>query len=236
MDEVQEVLKEECKIPFLKILYKNLIYIIIVTILCGAVGAVFGKYVTRPIYTAQCNLVLNVDLTDRDIDGSANNNNTIAKSFLPTILYSIKNDANIFIEANDNYENRTTNGSISSKSFSTSSKESSVICTLLYADVSEEVAKEKLAEIIKSVKNYVKTKGTTLVQASSVSMVETQKDYTVNVSDSFVMYVLVGIAGGLILSAAFFLLLYILDNKVKYPEEIEELTGTSVLAYIENKE
>ncbi len=236
MDEIQEVLKEERKIPFLKILYKNLIYIIIVTILCGAIGAGLGKYVTRPIYTAQCNLILNVDLTDSDANGSANNNNTIAKSFLPTILYSIKNDANIFIEANDNYENRIKNGSISSKSFSTSSNESSVICTLLYADASEEVAKEKLAEIIKSVKNYVKTKGTTLVQASSVSMVETQDDYTVNVSDSFVMYVLVGIAGGLILSAAFFLLLYVLDNKVKYPEEIEELTGTSVLAYIENKE
>lgn len=236
MEETFENEKESRTIPFFRILYKNLLYIIIATVICGVIGAGLGKYLTKPVYTARCNLIFNVDLTGSNVNGTANNNNTIAKSFLPTILYSVQNNANLFIEANDNYENKEKNGNISSKSFSTSCTENSLICSLYYSDLTEDAAKEKLSEVIKSVKNYVATQGTELVQADSVSMIETQKNYTVTVKDGFATYVLVGAIGGLVVSAAFFLILYVIDNKVKYPEEIEELTGTSILAYIENND
>lgn len=234
MDEIQAQLYEERKIPILKILYRNLLFIIIATILFGVLGMGFGKFFAKPVYTAKCNMILAVSLDGVDKNGAANNDNAIAKNFLGTVLYTVKNSATVFEDANADYANKATNGSISAGAFSTSFESGSTIFTMMYTDSSEQAAKEKLAELIKSCKNYIKVNGTTLVQSTYIGIEETQSKYTVDVNDKFVLYAVIGFAGGLILSAGLVLILYIVDNKVKYPEEIEELTETNVLAYIEN--
>lgn len=226
------VVEEERKIPFLKILNRNLLFILIITVICGLAGTVLGIVRAKPVYTAKCNLILNVDLTGSD--EAVNNNNTIAKNFLPTIVMHLRNSAEVFDNANANYTDQK-GGKILYGNFSAKYTEGSTIFTLKYSDSSEALARNKLSAIISSAKTYISSEsGKNLVQADSVSIEETQSDYSVEVSDKYVFYVLAGVLAGIIISVVVALLRFILDNKMKTSSELEKITGVSVLAYIES--
>ena len=55
----------------------------------------------------------------------------------------------------------------------------------------------------------------------------------ININTNRTMYVLVGFLGGLVLGVVVAIMVFVLDNKVKDGYELEEITGSSVIAIIE---
>lgn len=234
------VIERERKIPVLKILLRNIIFIVITTIICGVIGTAAGVIMAKPVYTAKCNLILNVDIkvvnsSGETVNSSANNNNTIAKNFLPTIVTHVSNSAEVFNNANANYAGPQDSGNIVTSNFAVNYSDGSTIFTVQYSDKSEEIAKAKLTALIDSTKTYISSdSGKNLVQADTISIEKTQPEYYVEVSDKFSTFVIIGILAGIAISVVVSILLYLLDNKVKNSAELEELTGVSVIAYIDN--
>lgn len=230
MDERNNIANEEVEkvFPLWHILYKNLVMIIIVTVICGIIGTVVGLVMAKPIYTASSNVMLKVAFYDDKGSTNEINNTTLSKRTLPTVVDTIKSPDVVNV-AKSVYND----DAISYKRIGVSYDDNGLIFTISYTDAKEEDAKLRLESVITAVKKVYKERQSTTF--TDIEFVETQSDYSVTVSSKLTMYILVGILGGAIVAVALALLIFILDNKVKDGYELEDITGSSVIAIIEKQ-
>ncbi len=108
-------------------------------------------------------------------------------------------------------------------------KSTSLIFTLSYTDVSEELASEKLSILVESAaKNLCNS-----MAASNVTLIDTQHENDISISYNRARFVGISAGAGFLLTVGLILLVYVLDNTIKDKKELEELTGIDVLTVIE---
>ena len=223
----ENIQKTQAGIPIWKIIYKNLALIIVITILAGIAGFGYNALKVKPVYTASTSVMLNMTVSDPSLSTNTNNA-TLAKRYLPTIKEVITSPEVI---NKANYE--IGNGKkIKISSVKIRYSDTSLIFSIGYSDLDKELAKEKL-EVLISVAKIVLSQDD-IIQADSIDLIPTQKTYNVSVYDGKIANVATSMVVGLILAIGLVFIMYFMDNTVKDKEEIEELTGVNVIAWVQN--
>ncbi len=212
--------------PLFRIIYRNLLLILIITILFGIGGTVYAYLRVKPSYTATCDVILSVELTNKKED----ENTSLARSFMPTIADLITTRKIMATAAG--YHGLGIYGGAMKISYDTSS----LIFSIGYSDVSIQSATEKLQDVLRAIKEELTTGTEKPINVKSIGFTETQNSFVITSYSDKNLYIVLGVVIGLAVGIIISLLTYILDNKVKDINELEELSGTSVLAMIEKQE
>ena len=124
------------------ILYKKLVWIILAVVLCASLGLGYSFYQNKTTYTATKPVMFVINVTSTNI--SAYNDVGLAKVYLPDVAVMIKTPT--FVEkANERLD---IDSNVSGGAIRVVFTEDSLIFNISYTDVSEEMAKQKLAVII----------------------------------------------------------------------------------------
>lgn len=215
----------EMSFPFFKVLVKNLLLIILVSVLCSLIGLGYSVLRVKPTYTASRSVILRTTL-DQTGQAALANQATLGKMYLPSILEVIKS-TDIISEANENYDNEEEKILVSSVGMEY--EVNSLIFELSYTDKSPELAKEKLEVFIDTVSNEINK----YIKAQDVKLIHTQRESDITKTEYYTNYTLIGLVAGIAISTVIVLLIYALDNTVKSKVEFEEMTGMTVLAFID---
>lgn len=219
--------KTERPFPFLRIIVKNIWFILIFTIAVTAVCAGYAAFIRKPLYTAKKDVIFVTQVVYKDSNGesyiSVRDNLNFAKVYLPTLAANAVSPTYINA-ANEIYGEK---GAIKSSSVSLKYNEDSLIFSLSYTDYSEIVAKDKLSALIQSLDKNVNFMG-----ADEAKVIPVQNDADVAVDNGIVKYSAIGFAVGLVVSVVLSLAVYLLDNTIKDAEELEEITDVNLLARI----
>lgn len=229
--------KVETSVPILSLLYKNILLIVMITVLCALLGLGYGLIKVKPVYTATRTVIFRASVEESS-SSTTITNVSLAQKYLPTVESLIKSP-DVVKKANLKYAtevlkitdelNAAELKYISSGAISVSFGESSLIMTLSYRDLSEKAAIEKL-NILHSTANSELSQ---LPVVDKAMLIDVQNSTTYSVNDGLLSTVAIGSLIGFAISFGVVLLLYALDNTVKDREEFEELTGLNVMAYIE---
>lgn len=233
-------------VTVLNVLRRFWILLVVTTILGLAAGVVYAKVKDKPVYTARESVMFITNVTKLDMSSttagsSSTNNATLAKKYLPDLAVYLKSD--LFVNrANEAYKQEygENAGSISSGGISISYSENSLIFSISYSDSEEQVAKNKLKVLVASSNETIQgadEEGSSiqgLIIGEDLELKPTQNFPTVSVSTRAARITVVATVLGLIVGAAIAAIIYLTDNTVKNRYELENLTGSSVIAYIED--
>ncbi len=214
-----------------KALLKRWFLIVIALIIGLGASIAYSLVKIKPVYTATTSIVLKLAMSDKIESGDNTNNASLAKRNLPTVkecLISSKcaDAANAYY----NVANNTRGSNVFKSGIQVSYGDSSMIFTLGYTDATEELAREKLEAVIVAAPSILAEE----IEAESVDLIPVQKGYDVSASDNKARTIVIGGIAGFVMGVGLALLIYLLDNKVRTKEEIESLTGVTVIAYINN--
>lgn len=217
----------EKQLPLFKIIYKNLLLIILITVLCALLGLGYSVMKVKPTFTASRSVILRTDMNDSATNSSAlTNQASLAKLYLPVVSSVVRSPA-IIEKANDVYKGE--NSKVSAGGVGIRYNENSLIFTMYYTDKDEDTAKAKLEAVISAASDNLRY----YLQAGDVTLIHTQNDSTVSSANSYSRYTLMGAGVGFVIAILLVFIVYVLDNTVKDKQEFEELTGLNVIAYIE---
>ncbi len=214
-----------------KALLRKWFIVVIIAAICAGIAVAYSAIKIKPVYTASTSIVLKMTISDDNNTSTNTNNATLAKKNLPTVKeiiesYSVAEKANEFYnQANSKEGNNVSYGAIN-----VSYGEKSMIFTLSYTDLSKENAGAKLKAVIETAPAILETR----IEAETVDLVPVQNTYSYSSSDRTSTVIIMGVLIGLVLGVGVVLVMYLLDNKVSSREELEQITGANVLAYIEN--
>lgn len=214
--------------PFFRIIYKNLVLIVIITVLCGIVGSTLGVLFSKPVYTKKCDIMLRVNVGYGSVNVS--NNTSIAKDYLPTVAGIIKSPATIELAKEIEGEDKVDNG-IKRSNLSVNYSEDSLIFTISYSDATPELAESRLKKVVAA--TNVMLNEDNLIAVRSIELIELQSNYSETVSDRLSYYILISWIAGVIVSFGVVIMKFLLDNKIKTTVELEHLTDLEVLACID---
>lgn len=228
----------ERRFPFFKILYRNIWFIIIVTILCTALGVFYDVTKTKPYYTSSCDLILSVSLEDDLNSGVKNEQNLsdlgLSKSYVETIKEIILSPVTMNIANQVYLEKHGSNGYIGLGNIAISTQANSLVMGLTYTDGDIKVIDKKLEAVIIAANRVTADEDSEKINAKSIALEPMQNDYEKVTYSNKGAYISIGLIGGLAISVVISCLLYVFDNKVKETSELEHLTGVSILAVISN--
>lgn len=219
-------------IPFLKLLAKNVILIVLITILCGLLALGYSLLKEKSYYTVSQSVILRTSVSSASGSSSQSTNASHGKIYIPMVKASITNPnsvqkiRNLYEEMYPDAEDTINSGLIG-----INYKENSLIFNISYTDISEERAKEKLDVIYIVAREQLKVD----IKADSVDLIltdGTDEVFSVVSQNNTVTNVIIGVLVGFVISAVVVLLIYMFDNTVKDKKEFEELTGVSVLSYL----
>lgn len=214
--------------PFFRILYRNLTLIIIMVSTFVVLGTVYGVFMVKPVYTAKCDAIFYIVLQDSS-SSVQRGTTSLAKSSLPTFSDFIKSP---IVEATA--RKNSNNNSISRGAVSVDYYSDNLIISISYTSATPEDAKEKLDAYIDAASSEFEAKPP-IENAKRISLVKLQNEYIVRESKGGSDYFFLGLVIGLVLGVTISVLRYLLDNKLKDKDELEELTGVSLLSYIDKQ-
>ncbi len=234
MNDNEKMVSTEKAFPFIKLISKNIMLIIIVTILCG--GLFFGYTMLNQqttTYTASCSIIISA----KTQGGTPEKDVLYTQLYLSTIK-NIAEGANMAKTANDYYKDEengyTQSGSISNGNFSFSYNNESLIVKVSYVDVDKDVALEKLDAYIKVLEIELKDNAVgSYINSNKISLIRLQEEFGVRPNNSSSKDALTGVLIGLVLSLAIVFVKYFIAGKIESAEELEEITGSKVLDAIE---
>ncbi len=221
-----------CSLPLLNLFFKKIVLIILICVLCALLGLGYSVLKVKPTYTASRSVILRTTLSS---DGKYDQANqaTLGKLYLSTIPNVIKSPT-IISAANLKYEKFrvSANDKIISGAVGMIYEEDSLIFQFTYRDKTPELAKQKLEILIETVSEKISQ----YIQAKDVKLIHTQRISDVVETQYYTKYTGMGLAVGVVISILIVLMIYMLDNTIKSKDKFEEMTGISVLAYIEKDE
>lgn len=226
--------------PIWRIIYKNVFWIIISVILFTALFFVFSLGVKKSSYIASKEVMISARLDTKEEQGStktvqsATNNATLANLILPTISKALVSPKSIEII------NQTAPSGVivSGGSISFDYSNNSLVCTISYTDENPDEAIKKLDCVLDGFDTWLKesnNKSEKIVWTGVLSLIELQKNAVVSSKSPYLNDAILGAAFGLVIAIVVAVLIYLLDNKVKTSEDIKDITGENVIAYIGNK-
>lgn len=194
---------------FWKVIKANVLALVLMVVISGAIGIGLGFIVAKPNYTAQYNIILKlaVDSEGYSDEQVMSNNTTLAKNYLPTIKDVILSPKTI-IQA------RTYgNADISSKKVGVNYGLDSLIFKLSYKDVSEQGAISKLEDVLTAAQEQL-TEEKPIV-ATEIKLVKTQDNCIITKDDNRSIFIILGFVGGLVIAFGYCLIRVLLEK----PEE-----------------
>lgn len=216
-------------------LYKNLIFILICVVLGGFLGFGANRLFHKPVYTASLKVMFITNITDTSSEGNVGTADvSLAKLYLPETARLIKSADFAFAATQIYQDEYDVNGTIDTEKINVEYNEKILIFTITYKDYSEQEAINKL----KSVKRSAEENLPKSVQAKDVTIKATQSEDSITAvrNSQTVLYVIAGVVVGLILALVKVFISYSLDNSIKSKEELERLTGASLIAVIDNRD
>lgn len=213
--------------PFLKLLYRKLVLVILVTVLLALMGLGYAIYKVKPVYTVSRSFILCMSLSDSQ---SESTNASLGKIYMPQIESVIKSPS-VMQEANELYKERygDAGGAVSSGSVRISYNGGSLIFSFSYSDYDRDCAEDKLSVVYEVSQRALREN----FYGKVVKIVSTNNKVGESVNSGRTKYVVSGALIGAVLSVFIVFVIYVLDNTVKDKKEFEELTGVSVVAYID---
>ena len=216
--------------PLFRLLYKNIVIILLATVigLLGGVGVALLR--AKTTYTATIRVMFVAKYSSSN--ETAGNNMVLAKLYLPNTMDKIKSP--VFIgDANEIYkEEFSGSGTIYGGNVSSSYTEKSLIFSLSYTDYDSEMATQKLKAVIMSAQKNLSNPNFTVAKDASLKEVENAP--TIRKNSNYENYLLIGAVLGLAVSIIFILVRNLLDNTIKDRDAIEELTGIMLLATVDD--
>ncbi len=233
-------------ITVLNVLRRFWILLVVTTVLGLAAGAVYAKVKDKPVYTATKSVVFVINVTEIDVPtgtagSSGTDNAALAKKYLPDIAVYLTSD--LFVKRADAAYKGTYGenaGDISAKKVSVSYSTNSLIFSISYSDAEGNLAKNKLDAVITSSNETIQgadEEGSAiqgLIMGEDVELKSAQNYATVSVSTKTARIIVIATVLGLFIGAVIAAIIYLTDNTVKNRYELENLTGSSVIAYIED--
>lgn len=222
------------KDPVFYLIYKNLVLIIIAALICAGIGLGLGFYRVKPVYTASRTVILRAsvdNVTASSVDSKNKNDVSLAKRLLPNVAADMKNKR-VEEYANETYEGE---GRISRGNVATSYSEDSFVFVISYSDTDEKVVNDKLDAVIRGFNNYLDIDNADyeVIMAKNLRLVSLQNRPSDLVKKyDLALYVTVGAVLGIAAAIAFVFVRYALDNTIKSGEDFENLTGVSVISYV----
>ncbi len=217
--------KETQVISLFEFLRRFVLFIIIATLLCTLAGLGLAKLKDKPIYTASKSVLFFAQIQEGEAD--VNYNTQLSQFLFETAETQIKS-AKYISDANALYGKE---GKISASNIAIdSNSKESLIFTISYSDENLTNAIDKLQAVIDSAKNNLDNY---MLSGGKINFYELQNDTTWSVKDSLSKYLLTGFIIGFIGSVVISIILSFMDKTVKYKEELESLSGASVIAVIE---
>ena len=212
--------------PLWKVLYNNLLLIVIATVVCALIGLAMNFVFSKPVYVAKQTVILRMEIKENSSSQNSDNA-TLAQTYLEDVSNIITNSSDLEKIANESYGDASR---ISRSNIKVEIGEKSMIFSISYSDLDAKLAEEKLLHVIEAAKvvldydNALEAENISLVPTDSIKTIPTTKTTT---------YVIVGAAVGLVLAVLFAILAHMFDNTVKDIDEFEALTETSVLSHVE---
>lgn len=226
-------------LSILALLKSNLIFIIILTIVCGAGYGLYTYKKEVPVYVASKQVILSADLdpeTIKSSSSSALNNATLANMLLPTIASNLKSSKVVNLISSEYIAEKGEKATpINNNAIDVNYTKDGLIFSILYSSLSKDDAMEKLDYIITNfydVFTKFEEMDEKLIPAGEVNLIPVQNDAVISTSSSVGSKTATGAAIGLLLAIAIVVLRYLLDNKVKTEQDIIDITGEGVLAYL----
>lgn len=213
--------------PLIRIIYRNLTLIIALTVICLTIGILYSTVIKKPVYTAKCDTIFKLVFED----GSTSNikEASLAKTSMPTLSDFIKSSAVEKTAREESGDNGISRGAVG-----VNYSKDSLIITVSYTAATSSDAEKKLRAYINAV-NEESNKKTPIENVRIISFEELQNEYVVTESKGGARYIIISLIAGLALGVSIALIRYLLDNKLKDKDELEEITGASLLSYIDKQ-
>ncbi len=218
------------------LLYRKIWIIILATVLCALIALGFNVAFVKPVYTASETVLLVTNVSNSTGTYDPKTDASLAQLYLPETAQLIK--SSYYIDrANEIYAAAHPNApekAVKASGVNVSYGEDIMIFTISYSDTSAKGALEKLKAVVASAQENL-CKDEVGVHASEVALKTTQHPDTQNVSVSNrrMLFLVIGALLGALGSVAVILFVNAIDNTVKTKEDVEELTGASVVAFID---
>lgn len=222
--------KPQSVLRLFKVLYKNIVLIIMGMVLFGLIGYGYAYLNVRTVHTASYSMILRTVVDPTPTGSTAINNASLAKIYVEVLSPAVKS-AEVIDLANEIYNVDGDKTPISGGSASVSTNENSFIFKISYSDYDANIAREKLDALILGMVEKLPEYSV----AEDITLIKVQNGATFSSSNSSMRYIVLGIGAGLVFGVAIALIRFFADNTVKDREEFEEMTGVSVLSHLGKK-
>ena len=224
-------------IPFFKLVKNNLLLMVLIIVLVGLIGTLFGVLYAKPTCKASRSAILRTELQSSSPDAETNNA-SLAFLVIGQLEYHFTSADYIEI-ANEKYLqiNSQAKDKISAGNIIIEYKEESLIFTLSYQDTNKERAINKLKAVFDASEDYFKSHSTPY----NIKLIPTDNAGTddgrfiISENNGLSSYILIGVIAGVILSVVVVLIKGAFDNTVHDKDELEDITGSNMLACIEKR-
>lgn len=231
---------QEKNFLILNLLKRNWLLMAMITVLITLCFVAYSIVFTKPVYTASRSFILRTELVT---GGTEMANGSLAVDVLLPQIEDNFTSQKYNEMANEEYQKdkyvKYDDSTISRSAVGFIYKEGSLIARLSYTDANAKVAVEKLKAVFNTAKSFFTEREND--QAYTIELVPTDNseyDYSrfvVTEKSSMKKFIIFGIIAGLAVSFVIVLIKNSLDNTVKDKRELEDITGTNVLAMINKK-
>jgi capsular polysaccharide biosynthesis protein len=235
--EENNVLKPDKSLSFLKVIYRYVYLIIAFIITTTSIGLAYGLIFVEPVYTVSRSFILSAPVAG----GSASNSAALGKFYI-TQVESLLLTPEYVNMANNQYKELKPDATsrISAKAISVKYNDDSLIFTISFKDTDQDVANAKLHAVYLTALNKLEKD----MSISNLTLIDTEnveidfnnniyKGVTVSVDNGVFKCIIMGFLAGFIISIGMALIAFVLDNTIHDKEEFEQMTGISVIAYVE---
>ena len=224
---------QEKKFPLLKLLKRNWLLIAMITVLVTLLFASYSLFLTKPVYTASRSFILRTELVT---GGTEMENGALAVDVLLPQIEDNFTSQKYNEMANEEYKKdkyvKYNDTAISRSAITFIYKEGSLIARLTYTDSNPKVAVEKLKAVFNTANTFFEAEAYTITLISTDNTELEDSRFVITESSNLKKFIIIGIIAGLALSFVVVLIKNALDTTVKDRQELEELTGTNVIAII----
>ena len=219
---------EDKTLDFREVLFllkKHLALILILSVVCAAVGFLVAKFLIRPKYQADATLVVNAGQTAQSTVVTYDQLNT-AEQLVNTCAVILKSDTvldqviknlGLHMTAKELKKQISVQGVNDTEVLDISVKNHDSKVAMYIAN---EIASEAPAILVKTVK------------ASSVESVSSARENQEPTSPNIPLYTAVSFAAGLVISVALSFLMEMMDNSFSTEEDVQKYLGLTVLGVI----
>ena len=212
-------------VQILKILKKYLIPILIITIVAGAAAYVISAKFIKPKYRAEA--MIYVSAKDYMQSGQVTTSDlSIAKQLVNTYAIILKTD-NVLNEVCESLGNQITAAKIRAN-LSASSVNNTEVFTVSYVDTNP----ERATAVVNAIADIAPEKIIEVVKAGDASVISRPKTPTSPISPNKTRNAAIAALAALALSAAVFILISLLDTRIRTTEDLTESFDYPVLGSI----